>query len=649
MGRRRSRAIDALKRRAPIFVLLAADAAALMASVALSLRLRFDDEPWPLVYQRHLEPFTASLPIIVLIYLCLFSKFRLYRYAWRFASLDTLWSVISANSIGLAGLAAVQLLLYRHTFPYSVLTILWAASTITIGGVRICLRLLSMAGRYRAFSLQLIRSDVMPKRAVIVGCGCDGVAALRALRQDPDLNYSVVGFLDDDPNKKGSYVGSVRVLGSMEILNRLLSEKAVDEVIVALPPSGGARLREYVLECRKRKIDVKVLPQLGDVLQGRASFQLADISVEDLLRRHPADQDNANFGGYLSGKRVLVTGAGGSIGSELCRQIMSLQPASLVLLGHGENSVHAIYHELVREWPAERDNIHCVIASVAHERRIRQVFDRFRPQVVFHAAAHKHVPMMEANEREAVHNNVLGTQNVAENSGRFGVERIVLISTDKAADPCCVMGATKRLCEEVFRAEATVWPRTCYVTVRFGNVLGSRGSVVPLFREQISRGGPVTVTHPQMTRYFMTIPEAVRLVLQAGAVGHSGELYLLDMGEPIRVLDLAKDMIRLCGLEPGKDIEIAFTGMRPGEKIHERLVASDESIQPTPWEGLSLVIRPDCADPTELLEGLARLARAADYGASADVRQMIRELLPRPRTSSQHLPSLNSQPSTLNP
>ena len=355
---------------------------------------------------------------------------------------------------------------------------------------------------------------------------------------------------------------------------------------------------------------------------------LDDLSFEELLRRKPVDAITADIGGYIKGARVLVTGAGGSIGSEICRQIASMNPATLILLGHGENSIHNIAQSLSCSFDTMKDRIHYAIASTANENRIEQMFRNYRPEVVFHTAAHKHVPIMESNEQEAVINNVIGTYNVAKACGEHSAERVVLISTDKAADPCCVMGATKWLCEEIFRSAASLWPNTSYMAVRFGNVLGSRGSVVPIFHEQIMRGGPVLVTHPEMTRYFMTIPEAVRLVLEAGAVGNSGELYLLDIGRPIRILDMAVDMIRICGLQPGRDIKIEFSGVRPGEKIHENLISDVETIEKTAWEGLSIVKRPDRFTPNELMNAIITLKNAAANGGDAHVRRVLYSFMP---------------------
>ncbi|MCX6344189.1 MAG: nucleoside-diphosphate sugar epimerase/dehydratase [Armatimonadetes bacterium] len=622
-----SQRLGLIKARFVLSIFVLADAAALLSSVIIAFLLRFDSLPLAEINQRYLQPHIISSLLAMAIYSYAFSLLRLYRCAWRFAGLEILWSVIMGNTIGVTGLFALQRFLDGSSFPISVIIILWAIGILLTGGLRVALRMLSAAKRHNRNTRYCARYQ-HPRRVVILGGGANGARILKSIREDPELQYDIIGFLDDDPAKNGVYIRNVKVLGPIDSLERLLSERAVDEVIIAIPNMDEKRLREYVMECRHRKLPVKLVPQLSDVLNGKHHLQLVDFDVEDLLRRSPANTNISAMGKYLTGKRVMITGAGGSIGSELCRQIISMDPSAIFLLGHGENSIHQIFMELQHSYPYMSERIHCAIASVAHQQRVEQVIEAYKPNIVFHAAAHKHVPMMETNEQEAVRNNVLGTYHIAEACGKFGVERIVLISTDKAADPCCIMGITKRLCEEIFRSAASFWPKTCYVTVRFGNVLGSRGSVVSIFRQQIKHGGPVTITHPEMTRYFMTIPESVRLVLQAGGVGGSGELYLLEMGKPMRVLDLAKDMIRLSGYEPDVDIKIEYSGIRPGEKLHERLASEEEQIEPTPWEGLSLVRKPMQIGANEMLNAIVRLDHITNYGNGFDTRKLLRELVP---------------------
>ena len=454
--------------------------------------------------------------------------------------------------------------------------------------------------------------------------------ALTALHDEASAVYEIIGMLSENPEEHGVYIRGVRVLGPYHHLYEMLAQEEVDEVFIAMPDANGAAIRDYVLACRRRKVAVKVLPDLHAALHGTHSPlpHLEDISVEDLLRRPPVRTNLAEVGSFLTGKRILITGAGGSIGSELCRQVLPFDPDTLVLLGHGENSLHLIYQELANKFPILRDRLHIAVGSISDDVRMNQIFQAFHPQVVFHAAAHKHVPIMEANLPEAVQNNVLGTRCIADCCGRFGVERMVGISTDKAVYPSSVMGATKWLCEEIVRASAELYPATAYVTVRFGNVLGSRGSVVPIFKEQIQHGGPVTITHPGITRYFMTIPEAVQLVLQAGATGFTGKLYLLEMGDPIKIIDLAYDMIRLSGFEPDKEIQVHFTGLRPGERLHESLTTDDEVLEPAFCPGLSVVHRPDYFTPAQMQSLVKRLQQLASLGETRDLLTILDDVVP---------------------
>lgn len=617
-----------IRARAGAVLLVCGDLIALIGALVLSLWLRYDTLTIGEVVHRHLRDNLLCIGIALCFYSVIFHAFRLYRYAWRFASLEMVSGVIGANTIGLAGLLAVQYILHGKCFPYSVVTIFWMMSIALVGGVRILLRLASLSTNYGKGAFEAIHRDTRPKRVVILGGGSSGARVLNALQDELGVQYEVIGVLDDKPDRKGTYIRNARVLGPLRHLHRLLDERAVDEVLIALPDSSGARIREYVLACRKQKVPVKIIPGIREVLNGKAHAHIEEISVEDLLRRPPVRINLDRIGGCLTGARVMVTGAGGSIGSELCRQIIALEPTTLILLGHGENSIHQIYHELRLSNPDRADRLRMVIASVANEIRMDQVFRTHRPQVVFHAAAHKHVPIMEANLLEAVQNNVFGTNCVAECCGRYSVEKMVLISTDKAVGPSSVMGATKWLCEEVIRSMVPAYPRTTYVTVRFGNVLGSRGSVVPIFHEAIKRGGPVCVTHPEMTRFFMSIPEAVQLVLQASASGVSGELYVLDMGHPVKILDLACDMIRICGYEPHSEIPIKFTGMRPGEKMHETLTNEDEEVRPAPCDGLFAVHRPPCFTEAEVGEMLRRMREMIVSGDTVEMRNTLDEMVP---------------------
>lgn len=609
-----------------VLFIMGADLFALMLALLFAFCIRTDFLPPTQIYQVFLRQHLLSCAVGAGIYLAVFAVFRLYRHAWRFASLEMVGAVINANTIALLLAMALQRWLDGSIFPISVFIIFWMLSICLIGGVRIFLRLAHIGHVYE--TRLAAPKDHNPVRAVIFGAGEDGARLLTALREDACRRYTVIGFLDDDPGKHNIYTRGVRVLGPFAHIHALLDAGAVDEVLIANPQAGGSDIREYVLACRRRQVAVRVIPGLREMLHGPVCPRLEEISVDDLLRRPPVRIDMHQLHDSITGKRVLVTGAGGSIGSELCRQILSHDPKSLILMGHGENSIDRIYQELAHRYPARANRLHMVIGSVADDVRIGQIFDQYRPQVVYHAAAHKHVPIMEENIAEAVHNNVIGTSNIAEACGRYQLERLVLISTDKAVYPSSVMGATKWLCEEVVRTLTTVYPKTTYLAVRFGNVLGSRGSVAPIFQEQIRQGGPVTVTHPEMTRYFMTIPEAVQLVLQAGVIGKSGDLYILDMGQPVKILDLARDLIRLSGMEPDVDISITFTGLRSGEKLHEQLVQDDIRMTPAACERMSLIRQPSSFSITELRDLLLRFRLHASANNRHELHRELSKAIP---------------------
>ncbi|MDQ6717800.1 MAG: polysaccharide biosynthesis protein, partial [Gemmatimonadota bacterium] len=469
------------------------------------------------------------------------------------------------------------------------------------------------------------RREDIGKRVLIVGAGDAGKQVVKELMKSAELAFEPVGFVDDDGTKHGHTLLGLPVLGAISDIRDLVEKLGIAELIIAMPSAPGTIVRQVVRVALDCGIPTLTVPSLPELLSRRATATgLREVEIQDLLRRDPVETDLAAVATLATAETVLITGAGGSIGSELCRQLGRLAPARLVLLGHGENSIFDIAEELGEEFPDVR--VIPVIADVRDRARMMTVFRTHRPHAVFHAAAHKHVPLMEENLVEAVTNNIVGTKNVVDAALEAGVDHFVLISTDKAVRPTSVMGATKRIAELVVQHAATKHERN-FVSVRFGNVLGSRGSVVPTFMRQIHSGGPVTVTHPEMQRYFMTIPEAVQLVLQAGALGRGGEVFLLDMGEPIRIVDIATDLIRLSGLTVGTDIEIKFTGMRPGEKLYEEMFFSAENVIPTDHPK---VLR---ARNGLLAEGLLRrvesLAKSADSGASDEtLRQMLQVLVP---------------------
>jgi FlaA1/EpsC-like NDP-sugar epimerase len=436
------------------------------------------------------------------------------------------------------------------------------------------------------------------RTVVIVGAGDAGDLVARDMLRDETLKP--VAFVDDDPRKLGTTIHRIPVLGTVEDLSIVVARTHADEVLIATPSANSGQLRRLYQLAAESRVKVRMLPPLRELISGKASLvgKIRDIKLEDLLNREPVKTDLGEIAGYIKGQRILITGAGGSIGSELARQVSELRPSEIILLGRGENSIYTIQQELVRKGA---EPVKCVIADVRDRKRLEQIFANHRPNIVFHAAAHKHVPLMQSNPVEAVLNNIIGTQNVVECSARFGAERCIYISTDKAVEPTSIMGATKRVGEMIVEAAAKRSNACQFSCVRFGNVLGSRGSVVPLMEQQIKEGGPVTVTHPDMTRFFMTIPEAVSLILQAGAVGGDGDIFVLDMGTPVKIADMARDLILMHGLVPDKDIPIVFSGVRPGEKMHEVLTSDFEELLPTGREKLNKV-RPRAQMPPALLE-----------------------------------------------
>jgi len=534
----------------------------------LALLLRFEG----VVGSRQYQMVYEYLPGIILIRLLTFYFFGLYNRLWRYASIHELLSITSAVTV-----SSVLIFIYMFgmgsKLPRSIPIITWLIVIALVGLSRLFLRVLYMLRNTQKASCS---------KVLIIGAGDAGAMIARELRQRFYDTKNLIGFVDDDRNKLKNKLFGVPVLGTRDDLPEVVSKYGVTEIIIAIPSLNGDRLREIFKACRETKCTVKTVPGLYEMIDGQVTVdQLRNIDLEDVLRREPIKLDLDQITSYLTGKRVLVTGAGGSIGSELCRQIAKMAPSQITLLGKGENSIYEIHQELTAKYP--QLSIEPIIADVRDKSRILSIFSRVQPQVVFHAAAHKHVPLMEAQPVEAVRNNIFGTKMVAEAADRVNAEKFVLISTDKAVNPTSVMGATKRVAEMIIQNMNSI-SNTNYVAVRFGNVLGSRGSVIPLFKKQILKGGPITITHPDMKRYFMTIPEASQLVLQAGAIAQGGEVFVLDMGEPIKIVDMARDLIELSGLEPDKDIDIKFTGLRPGEKLFEELLTAEEGTSSTKHE-----------------------------------------------------------------
>lgn len=492
------------------------------------------------------------------------SMYRLYNKAWEYASVGELVAIVKAVSLSIMTTAIVQQLLIGNIY-FRALMLAWMMHVLLIGGSRFS---------WRVYRDRYIKGTVEQKRALIIGAGAAGTMLARQLLKNSDTEIKPVAFIDDDPKKYKLHILGLPVVGDSKRIAKTVEMLNIDRIIIAIPSLSKEEMQRIYEECSGTKAKTVIMPMIEDVMLGNVSVnQFRDVEVEDLLGREPVKLDIDSISEKLTGKTVLVTGAGGSIGSEICRQVCKFQPKKLLLLGHGENSIYLIDMELRNKHMGEIEIVP-VIADIQDRTRIFEVMETHQPNVVYHAAAHKHVPLMEYNPKEAVKNNVLGTKNVAEAADTFGVGTFVLVSSDKAVNPTNVMGSTKRIAEMVIQ-ELDQHSDTKFVAVRFGNVLGSRGSVIPLFKKQIQAGGPVTVTHPDMTRYFMTIPEASRLVMQAGALDCGGEVFVLDMGEPVRIVDLAKNLITLSGYSE-EEIGIRFSGIRPGEKMFEELLNEKE-------------------------------------------------------------------------
>lgn len=554
-----------MRRNLVSLALILGDAVIITIIPFIALFIRFEG----VMEQRYYAMIIQHSLSFVVIRLGVFYIFGLYNRLWRYASINEMILICGAVTV-----SSILIVIYTYgigaILPQSVQFLSWFFTIAFVGASRLVVRIMHY--------LRQKHTDNCSK-VLIIGAGDAGAMIAREIHHRYFDTKTIIGFIDDDKYKHHQKVFGAKVLGDRQSIKRVVNEYEIDEIIIAMPSAGGSVIREIVHECKETKCQVKILPGIYELIDGNFSVQqLRNVDVEDLLGRDPVQLDLEKIAGYLKGKRVLVTGAGGSIGSELCRQISKMSPSALYLLGKGENSIYEIDREL-REKYAEF-TIQPIIADVRDKGRIESIFANVRPQVVFHAAAHKHVPLMEAQPVEAVRNNIFGTKNVAEAADQFGAERFVMISTDKAVNPTSVMGATKRVAELVVQ-NLSKTSNTKFVAVRFGNVLGSRGSVIPLFKKQITKGGPLTITHPDMVRYFMTIPEASQLVLQAGAMAQGGEVFVLDMGEPVKIVDMACDLIELSGLVPYKDIKIKFTGLRPGEKLFEELLTAEEGTTST--------------------------------------------------------------------
>lgn len=543
-----------------------------------------------------LEFSLIATPVILTI----FYLSRLYHRVWAYASIGELITIIQSITIGSLAVITLSLVTEINIIREIILS-MWVYAIVLIGGVRFTWRVFIESRNKK--NCPMVKGS---KKVLIYGAGSAGALVAREYKNHYNGKQPVVGFIDDDPRKHNLKIYDLPVLGGRASIATLVARYSIDEIIIAMPSVSGKEVRQIIELTKDAVAEVKILPGVYQLLDGNISInKIRPVEIEDLLGRDPIQVDLKEISGYLKHKVVLITGAGGSIGSELCRQISQLDPRKLILLGHGENSIHNIWLEIRDKFP--QIPLEIEIADVRDRFKLEIVFKKYNPQVVFHAAAHKHVPLMEMHPDEAIKSNVFGTKYVADMAERFGCERFVMISTDKAVNPSSIMGATKRIGELIIQ-NLYKGSDTKFAAVRFGNVLGSRGSVVPIFKDQIAKGGPVTVTHPDMTRYFMTIPEAVQLVIQAGAMAKGGEVFLLDMGDPVKIVDLATNLIKLSGLEPGRDIEIKFTGIRPGEKLFEELLTSEEGSTSTKHKRI-FETKPVDIDESVLITEILKLAK----------------------------------------
>jgi FlaA1/EpsC-like NDP-sugar epimerase len=617
-----------------LYLMVLIDASIFVMAYTGAYLLRFEFA----LTSRDLAQIMLVLPWLVPLKLAVLFAFGLYRGMWRYSSLHDLWRLALGWLFSTLLAVSIVLFVYGFTgFSRAVFLLDGLLSFIMTGGARVAIRTCYSAktGSKGAPFLSLKRFSLKPpglKRILVIGAGGSGEKLLREIFDNPHACYEVVGFLDDDPGKRGRAMHGVPVFGAVDLLPVVLRKHNIEQVFISIPSASGAEMRRIIDICKGCRIAFKTLPAIGQILDGHVSIKaLRDVAYADLLRRQPVQLDMTGIQNYLMGQTILVTGCGGSIGSELCRQLVRFRPAKLVLFDICEANLFYIQRDLL---DLDYQNCELVLGPIQRRELTRGVFSRFRPQVVFHAAAYKHVPMLEQNCWAAIFNNVLGSQVLMESAVEFGVRHFVLVSTDKAVRPASVMGASKRLAELIM--QSLRGQGTQFKAVRFGNVVGSSGSVVTLFRRQIELGGPVTVTHPEITRYFMTIPEAAQLIIQAGALAEEGDIFILEMGTPVKITEMAQDLIRLSGKEPGREIEIKFIGLRPGEKLYEELVANGEDVVRTRNERIMVVRSNGVMGKAETRENFRQylnrqiqdLVRIAASQEARAVKRKLKEIIP---------------------
>jgi FlaA1/EpsC-like NDP-sugar epimerase len=622
-----------LRHRRPLIILahIIAFAASLMLSFLLANNMQFR-RSWLV------EQYPTLLLFFIIIKLVVFGFFRQYRGWWRYVGISDLIGIAAASLISTFIIVLLWFTLVLNVEPIrkslqaiadtaqSVFMLDMFTTVLLLAGLRMVIRLY-----YEEF--RTVEGGHI-KRFLIVGAGNTGEALLREIHRMSIAQYEVVGFIDDAAIKQGISIHGISVLGTVEQLPNICRERNIEEIAIAMPSATPQQMRRVVQVCQGAKVRFRTVPSLTDIASGKFRVsQIRDVDINDLLGREAVQLELNLIEAFLKDKTILVTGAGGSIGSEMCRQVCIFRPKLLLLVEQAENPLFHIERELNRHFP--EINLKAIICDITDKTRVEEIFEKYKPQVVIHAAAHKHVPLMELNPGEALKNNIMGTRTVADASDKYGTANFVMISTDKAVNPTSIMGSSKRIAE-MYIQDLNKTSKTHFVTVRFGNVLDSNGSVVPIFRQQIAQGGPVTVTHPEMKRYFMTIPEASQLVLQAATMGQGGEIFVLDMGEPVKIVDLAKELITLSGFVPGQDIEIVFTGPRPGEKLFEELSITGEDMLPTrhPKIGIWKNIP---KDRDKLLAGINDLVIIAQTQDHAKIAQKLKELVPTYIGNSNHL------------
>jgi FlaA1/EpsC-like NDP-sugar epimerase len=604
-----------------LVTILCLDVILICASYFLAYLFRFDFKVKPMYFSMIL----GTLPFIAIVKISCFYLCNLYRGMWRFTGIRDLVNIVKASIIS-SSVIVVSLLTYNRFdgYPRSVYFIDLCLTILMISGLRLFVR---MYFEYRGPVDQEYSELPKPRKLLIIGAGTMGEKVYRLLKDHAMKKYQVVGFLDDHPVKIGKMIHGVKVLGHIRDIKFISEQIKVDEALIAIPSATSSQMREIVSHCKRSGITYKTIPNMDEMLNGHVAVSsIRDVAYTDLLGRKDIRLDEGIIGRYIENRTILITGAGGSIGSELCRQICRFKPERIILYERAESPLYEIDLELRNHFRGI--DILPLLGDIQDMKQLDLAFQKFRPEIVFHAAAYKHVPMLESHSWKAVRNNILGTYNLSECATKYDIDRFVFVSTDKAVRPTNVMGATKRIAEILIQnQEAFKKCRTKFMIVRFGNVVGSAGSVLPLFKRQIEKGGPVTVTHPEVTRYFMTIPEAAQLILQAGAMGDGGEIFILDMGEPIKIADIARDLIRLSGFEPDKDIKIDYVGLRPGEKLYEELITEGEGIVPTNHK--KIMVLKGTEQNLQILNGnIVKLAALADDQDTQKIIERLKKIVP---------------------